>query len=449
MLIWTSADLSCALGTNCSIEGNAVRFNSKAVEPGDIFIALQTSKSSGAAYVQDALSRGASGCIVNAHEISEQEERLISVPDTFGALEKLAEYKRKKSHAKFTAITGTCGKTTVTKMLFEALSSSYRSFCTYKNFNNKLGLLLNLASIPNSAEQVVLELGMSASGEMAELALKAKHHVALITNIGPGHLANFKSIKQIALAKAEIFTGMQEGVAVLHSNGLHSKLLKDLAKERGLEIHTFGTAKGSSARIIKYLNRTAEIDILGSRIKIEAAGLHNAKNFSAALLCSGILGADLKDSLNALKNFTPLDGRGRAIDLHLKFGPIRLLDRSYNANPLSVKASLEEIAEMPAKRKVLAIADMLELGKRSDEYHKALNSYIAKARIDKVIAIGPHTKQLYVSLPKGLQMFCANDVESALKEILQSLNSEDLLIVQGSNSMKMSNLVSFLLKEAS
>jgi UDP-N-acetylmuramoyl-tripeptide--D-alanyl-D-alanine ligase len=445
MLIWNALELSCALGTNCSISGNAIRFNSKDIKPGDIFIALQTGKSSGAVYAQEALSLGASGCIVNAHEVVEKSEKIISVPDTMHALEKMANYKRKASSANFTAITGTCGKTTVTKMTFEAVSSSYRTFSTYKNFNNRLGLLLNLASMPSDAEQVILELGMNAPGEIADLALQTRHQVALITNIGPGHIAHFKSIKQIAFAKAEIFAGMQNGVALLPSNGLHSQLLRSLAQEKGLKVYTFGTARGAGVRIIKYIDQVAEIDVFGSRIQVKRAGLHNVKNISAALLCSTILKADLKKSLNALESFVPPAGRGKALNLNLEFGEIHLLDRSYNANPLSVKSSLEEVGVMSAKRKVLAIADMLELGKRSEAYHKALVSCIFKAGINKVIAIGVHTKQLYELLPGKLQMFHASDVESSLERIYQSLNAEDLFVVQGSRSMQMSKLVSFLL----
>lgn len=450
MKIWTAECLSDALGKRTNICGNSIRFNSKEVLPGDIFIALSIGKSSGAVYVKEAIELGAAGCIVNKGEWVEKSEKVIEVEDTFKALEKLADYKRARSKAKFIAVTGTCGKTTTTKMLFEAISRSFKTFSTYRNFNNFLGVLLNLASMPSETEIAILEMGMSAPGEIDKITTKTLHHIAVITNIGPGHIANFSGQKEIAKAKAEIFNNMQPGgLAVVPSGKFYSNYLKDLAKERRLNAYTFGSTRASDARILSSDGTSIQLEVLGRKVTLDNIPKNNAANAAATILASYLAGVDLKDAARGLSHFKPLEGRGKASKVNFKGAKITIVDRSYNANPLSVRNTLELLSSMKAKRKVLILGDMLELGKNSASYHLALAPLMVKSGADKVIAVGDYVRGLYEKLPNQMQMLHLSSIEYGVDQILSKIEDGDLITVQGSNKMGLCKLVSHLLSSAS
>ena len=218
-MIWTTKELGKALLLN--IAGNRefgkVQFNSKDVEQGDIFIALKGVRD-GHEFVLDALDRGASVAIVSKKISNVDQAKLIMVEDTYEALMDLAEFKRRNSKAKFIAITGSVGKTSTKEATKIMLSAYGKTHASHGTFNNYLGVPLCLASMPNDTEYAVIEMGMSAKGELSELSKLAIPDVALITAVSEGHIGSFNSVEEIADAKCEIFEGMDinDGIAIVN-----------------------------------------------------------------------------------------------------------------------------------------------------------------------------------------------------------------------------------------
>ena len=256
--MWDSKNLSHALNVEINIDVNASRleFNSLNILPGDLFIALQGENRDGHQFVQDALDRGAVAAIVEK-EVKD-DKRIIKVKSCIDALNQLAIYNRSRLRAKIIAITGSVGKTSTKEAFGQALSGFGSIFMARGNFNNHIGVPLNLASIPINADYVVLELGMNHAGEIRQLTKMVQPDIAVITKIAPAHLAFFKSIEEIAYAKAEIFESLSEnGLAVINKDDDYYDILHNIAKKYTDNILSFG--ENDSSDIIINLKEKAYV----------------------------------------------------------------------------------------------------------------------------------------------------------------------------------------------
>ena len=219
-MIWTSKQISQALDIKFSSKNNfgILQFNSKDVTEGDIFIALKGGARDGHDFVLDAINRGAGLAIVSQDVKDVPESKVIKVENTFEALQDLAEYKRQNSKAHFIGITGSVGKTSTKEILGLVLESFGKTFISRNNFNNQIGVPINLASVSDDDEFVVIEMGMRAAGEISHLTKQVTPDIAVITSVAEGHLEFFDSVEKIADAKSEIFE-------YTNKNGIAVKLL--------------------------------------------------------------------------------------------------------------------------------------------------------------------------------------------------------------------------------
>ncbi len=453
--IWSSEDLSAALKIKTFVEGNAIRLNSTEVQSADIFITLPSSdgQERSLQYISHAFEMGACGCITKKCKDTENypPEKMIYVEDTLQALEQLSSYKREKSAATFVALTGTCGKTTVKNMIYQFASSSKNTFAGYGNFNNRLGVKFCLASMPNDAEYAIFELGMSATGEISELTSIVRHDIALITNIGIGHLENFNSVDEIASAKAEIFENMNKGgVAILPRHCQYLPYLIKKASEQKLTVYKYGFLEDCHAQVLSMIEdaecTTLQIKIFGQefKCKVPVHGEHQVRNVLASLLCAKLLGADMQKSFNAAEKIQLPKQRGRQLKIKIGNLNFTIIDKSYNANPVSVRGTLAETTQITS-RKVLILGDMLCLGKESINLHTDLKQSIIDAKISKVITIGEYSRHLYDILPQEMVLFHSTNVEIAAPKIVEYLKNHDVIIVQGSMNMQMKKIVQYLL----
>jgi UDP-N-acetylmuramoyl-tripeptide--D-alanyl-D-alanine ligase len=247
MNLWDKESLGAALNikTNIQYSANRIEFNSANVQPDDLFIAMKGARD-GHFFVQDALNRGASCALVEYHPEGCDISRLVLVESCLDALNNLAKYNRSRLKAKIIAITGSVGKTS-TKEAFALASEGFgKIFSGRGNFNNHLGLPMNIASIPLDTDYVILELGMNHAGEIRYLSKMLKPDVAIITKIAPAHLAFFSSVKDIALAKSEIFEGLSEnGVAIFNKDDEYFDVMHQEAFKYTSNIRTFGTNHSS------------------------------------------------------------------------------------------------------------------------------------------------------------------------------------------------------------
>lgn len=445
-MIWTNKTASLATKGQYFSQwsANKIVFDSRLIEPGDLFIALPGKISDGHQHVLNALERGASAAIVSKipNNITNKEQLFI-VEDVLTALHDLAKYKRTHSKAKFIAITGSVGKTSTKEQLGIALSPYGKTFYSRANYNNHLGVPINLASLPNDTDFAVFELGMDHAGEISPLSKMIQPHVAIITSIEGIHLANFDSIEGIANAKAEIFDGiLPKGIAIINSlSNCHSLLYK---KAKSID-HIFNI--GIDSKLIEYSvkeNKTiANLNILGQSIIItldNILGAHQIQNMITTLTCVASLDLKPSNSINALKQFKLPRGRGLVSKIVVEGKHITLIDDSYNAGPISMKAALKNMSYYNGK-KIAILGDMVDLGPKSLELHVGLQEDIINNNIDKVICFGNQMQNLYKALPEDKRLGSYLNLKNLAKDLPNKLTNGDILLIKG--SLYINNLYGF------
>jgi UDP-N-acetylmuramoyl-tripeptide--D-alanyl-D-alanine ligase len=448
MNIWDVRSLRAALDVEIAegIQTSHIEFNSKQISGGELFVALTGGATDGHLYVKDALNRGASCAIVSKLIEDVDRDKLILVGDTYQALLKLAKYKRDNSQAKFIAVTGSVGKTSTKNAIYMALQACGKSFFTRGNFNNNLGLPINLASMPSDIEFAVIELGMNHRGELSELTQIVLPDIAVITNVEAVHIEYFNSIEDIVDAKCEIFEGLDHttGVAIINGDSLYLDRMKNDLKQKQIhQILSFSNAgKGNSNLIaVNYQESVmiADYEVMGERIQVKTniIGNHQALNISIALLVAKTLKQDLNKAALGLSKLEPEKGRGLAIQMTLPDNKkVTVINDAYNASVPSITASLANIKNIPAKRKVAVLADMYELGVHAQTLHENLAAPIQANNIDLTVTVGPFMEYLHKKLPQGITKHYAN-LEQLKLEILSLLEDDDVILFKGSKGTKL------------
>lgn len=443
-MIWSTEDLKLALkiDINSNICGGQVQFNSTSVEKGDLFIALKGNKD-GHDYAKDVLNQGASAIIIS-HKIEGVEpNKAILVPDTLLALMQMAKYKRAKSKAVFIGVTGSSGKTSTKEALKVILSSFGKTFASRGNFNNNLGVQINLASMSDNIEYAIFEMGMNHRGEIRELTKIVRPDISIITTISAAHLECFKSVSDIADAKCEIFESMSEdGVAIINiDNQYYPRVLHNIRKSSINNIITFGKSKEADSQLVLYeqveYKTYLKYSVLGSILDAVLSFVpeHNAINYTAALATAYVLKLDIA-KIN-LEKIQLTEGRGKIVNAEYNGHNFRIICDYYNANPESLKASLLSLKQLNSKKKIVIIGDMLELGMDSPELHKSLVPSIIESGADKVFLVGNIVKYIYELLPNGIEKKHFINVDLLMDELEKLLVGDELILIKGSRSIKL------------
>ncbi|AFC72641.1 UDP-N-acetylmuramoylalanyl-D-glutamyl- 2,6-diaminopimelate--D-alanyl-D-alanyl ligase [Rickettsia rhipicephali str. 3-7-female6-CWPP] len=447
-MIWNSKTLSAALGITISnsINCNEVQFNSKDVKKGDLFIALQGNRD-GHDYVLDAIDKGAAAVIISKRVEINDKYKIILVDDCFEALQKIALYKRENSKAKFIAITGSVGKTSTKEALKVLLQHDFLVFASRGNFNNKLGMLINLASMADDTEYAIFELGMNHKGEIRELVQILKPNIAMITNISEAHLEFFNSLEEIAEAKCEIFANFSKNdIAVINADtNCYNKILSILKNLSITDIHSFGRSSKTSAELIVYENLGEQVYLkykINNKVldvTIPFIPWHFTENYTGVLLIIDILGKDIEIAANHLANISPTKGRGEIINIQ----NCRVICDYYNASPQSMKAALEYLKQVPAENKTAIIGDMLELGENSKRLHEKLVQYILDAACSKVYLVGVNTKYIDDLLPSKIAKKYFKNVDELITHITDLFEGNELILIKGSRGVKLDKIVDY------
>jgi UDP-N-acetylmuramoyl-tripeptide--D-alanyl-D-alanine ligase len=375
---------------------NRAVIDSRAVQPGDLFVGLPGENVDGGAFAADALRAGAWGVMVApqwAREAARQgvgKGAVIVTETPVPALGSLARAWRQDLSAWVIAVTGSVGKTS-TKDLIAAMVAPHRSVAASReNFNTEIGLPLEILAAPTGTEVLVLELAMRGAGQIAELTAISEPDVGVITNIGPVHLEQLGSLEGVAAAKAELLEGMKDGgTAVVPSD---EPLLEPYLR-KALEVVTFGPGgdvafEGSSLRggVVPDAPPDRHLVIArGERIELELRfeQQHNLLNALAAVAAAQAIGVTPGGRVDV--RFGAL--RGERVVLGI--GAVVIND-CYNANPLSMRAALDDLAATHAEgRRVAVLGDMLELGPAEIEHHRDIGAYAATAGVDLLVTVGP------------------------------------------------------------
>ncbi|HEY0628020.1 MAG TPA: UDP-N-acetylmuramoyl-tripeptide--D-alanyl-D-alanine ligase [Sphingomicrobium sp.] len=449
MPLWTSDEILAATGGTlhgAPFDVTGVTFDSREVEHGWLFVAMPGTVADGHDYVAKSLAAGASGALVS----KPVDGPHILVADVPKALTDLAVASRNRCDGTIFGVTGSVGKTSTKEALYAALERFARGKVhrSVKSYNNHTGVPLSLARMPRDSEFAVLEMGMSAKGEIAALTRLVRPHIALITTIASAHIEFLGSMEAIADAKAEIFEGLEpEGVAIIpEDTPYRDRLVKGARPYAGRTI-TFGhgDADVTALHAVRSDNGgslvTARLVDSELTYTIAQRGEHWVMNSLAVLAAVEAAGADLAVAGLALADMGGLKGRGERHRLKVDGGHYLLIDESYNANPASMAATLKALGEeQGVERRIAVLGPMRELGDHADELHAGLAPSVRDAKIDRLILVGEDMRPLERALD-GVTVDRASNVEDATRILSGLVRPGDAVLVKASNSIGLAKLV--------
>ncbi len=425
-------------------EGNdfeicGVSTDTRTLQPGEMFIALDGARFKGDDFVEVAVSKGAA--LIISKEKRADGVPTVLVGDPLEAYRTLAAKYRQKFDIPVIAVTGSNGKTTTRNMLYTILSSKYKVLTPDKNYNNVIGLSHTLFRLDGSYDCAVLELGMNHMGEINRLTKMARPSVAIITNIGKAHMGNLGSQENIKKAKLEILNGLKEG-GTLIINGA-DPFLQDV-RPNGFRLEKIGEAEDSAFRAedIKDLGAATEFSIrYGDKsvpCRLPIIGRHNVNNALEAIAGAYELGVSPEEAAKALEGYEAVAMRN---EISYDKG-IAIIKDYYNASPDSMRAAADALIKFDGKKKVAVLGQMHELGAYSAEEHKKLASDISSA-VDYVFFIGEDHEAFAEGLKDGKGRCFPAHSRRELKDALMAyiteggVNAGDVVLIKGSRASAM------------
>ena len=459
--IWNSKDLAKILNIKIlkDVQFNSVEIDSREVKEGSLFIALKGKNFDGHDFIESAIKKGAKGLIISKNiDINTDDIIIFKVKDVYKSIISIAlssiERVKKIDNSKTIAITGSSGKTSTKEMLKTALNSVSKVYANRDSYNNYTGVPYSLINMPSSSEYRVFEIGMNHANEIRPLSNLVNPDIVIITNITDAHIGNFDSEDEIIKAKSEIFEGLNKnGTAIINRDFKGFDKTIDIAKNNGVKkFVTFGSNKNADIKLLKrkqlidYQKIEAEAFGIKYIYKINFEGVHQAINSLSVLATLILLNLDIKIALNSLSNSILPSGRGNKLVLSHDDGKIVIIDDSYNANPSSVKASINLFSEIAgSNRKILFLGEMSELGTYSKSLHLSLVENIMKNRIDIIIFVGNKTKGIYNLLKNDIKCFWNVNSKSVItSDYIDFILPNDFILVKGSRSMSMEIIVSYI-----
>ena len=435
-----------------------ISINSKNIKKNDVFFAIRGKKIDGNIFAPEALKKKSSFVIVNSVNKNYPLSKQVKVKNSLKFLSKCSTIYRENISAKIISITGSCGKTTLKEMIAYALAGISKTSYSPKSYNNKYGVPLSIFNLKQNDNFGVVEVGMDKKGEINNLTKIIKPDLGVITNISYAHSKNFKNIKQIADAKAEIMNNIKKnGYIVLNNDDHFFSYHKNLAIKKRLNVISFGIKNQSSMikliKIKKMQNKyELNIKINGKLFSFYSTNNNNSNLYNIlATLASINLYVDIKKlKKNIFLNFKTPDGRGDVSKITIQDKKINLIDETYNSNPLSLKSAIENYEKIVSKKdkKYLILGDMLELGKHSVKQHRLISKIINKTKINKVYVFGKYIKETFRDVkPSKKAKILKNKLE--IIKLINKLNNGDYLMIKGSNSTGLNKLISTLKKRRS
>ena len=431
--------ISQILGKKINKNFDGLSTDTRKIKRDNLFLAIKGKKFDGNKFIQNALKKGA-GCVVSSSYRKKNNKKIIKVKEPINFLNRFAKHKREISSAKIIAITGSAGKTSLKNLIKNLLKNFGKTYSSPKSFNNHLGVPISLSNLSYEDRFGVFEVGMSKAGEIKKLTNLVKPHIGVITNIGEAHIENFKNINEIAKAKSEIIESIiPRGTIILNRDDKFFNYLSKKAKEYEIKISSFGVNKKSDICLKKIVKKGNSLRILirinNKTISIQVGDL-NIKNVLSSVAVLKELNIDISKIKNNFKNFESPEGRGRKYHINRYKKNFKLIDESYNANPLSAKAAIKKISSIKKEKfkKYLILGDMLELGSRSKKYHVELFKVINNSDIDKVFIKGKESVFAYKHLNKkkrGNILQSNEDIDLSLSEMIAN---NDYLMIKGSNA---------------
>ncbi len=444
-------DLSGTKKLLSKININRARINSKEISKNDLFFAIKGKNNDGNKFIGESFKRKASLAIVNKIKKESNIKRQIKVKNTLKFLTDISKLFRENIDTKIIGITGSCGKTTLKELLGNVLGQISKVSISPKSYNNKYGVPLSLLNLKDTDDFGILEIGMDKKGEIDYLSKIIKPDIGVITNINYAHAKNFRSIKEIALAKSEIINNIRSnGIIILNADDDFFRLHKKIAFKKNIKVISFGIKNQISNIKLINIKKIDEKYLIKIRLKnkdkyffLSNDFQNNIYNVLCALAVISIYKDIFKLNKNTFLNFKIPGGRGDNSIIKINNKRINLIDESYNSNPLSLKLAIQNYDKIDTKnsQKCLVLGDMLELGKHSKELHRFIAPLINKTNIDKVYVKGKMVSQIFNNISnqkKGKIIFDSSEI---IKLIRNDLNNNDYLMIKASNATGFNKMV--------
>jgi len=431
--------------TAAAIEVHGVSTDTRTLQPGELFIALQGPNFDGHQHLEQARAAGAVAALVSTSSDAGLLPQVL-VDDTRLALGRLAAVWRQQCPAKVVAITGSNGKTTVKEMTAAILVNEGPTLATRGNFNNDIGLPLTLLRLTPAYRFAVVEMGANHPGEIAALSAIGRPDVAVVNNAGPAHLEGFGDVAGVARAKGEIFSGLgDDGVAVVNGDDRYAETWCDLAgKRRHLRfgIGSHGTVPADvRATAIDAQTFTLHTPSGNARVKLPLPGRHNIANALAAAAAAHALGVPVEGIAAGLQRVDPVAGR---LNVATITNGATLIDDTYNANPASLDAALAVLMECPG-RHILVLGDLAELGPDTDAIHRQIGDKAHQLGVDALYSNGPASRLSSEAFGTGGQHF--DSVGDLVATLQSKLDTNTTVLVKGSRSAAMERVANELTKK--
>ena len=438
-----------------SVVIQAVRTDSRNVVKGDLFVALKGENFDGAAFLSQAQAQGAVAVLFEAANTQSPDTLqhlegvhipAFFVPNAREALGELSAQWRRQFDISLIGVTGSNGKTTVTQMIAAVLraDASQPSMSTQGNLNNEIGVPLTLFNLRASHRRAVIELGMNHPGEIEVLARYAQPSIGLVNNAQREHQEFMATVEAVARENAEVIRALPaHGVAVFPAADAYTPLWRELAGSR--QILTFGFETGDvQAHDIEWTDGAWHFKLVTAKqtlpCRLNIAGRHNILNALAATACAAAAGMKLIDIVKGLESFEPVKGRSKSCQWQIAGHAYTLVDDTYNANPDSVRAAIDVLAELPAPR-LLVLGDMGEVGQQGAEFHAEVGAYAQSRGIEALFTLGSlcvHSSHAF----GGSRHF---ETMAALQEaVVLHMPACNSVVIKGSRFMKMERVVESL-----
>ncbi len=419
--------------------------DSRRVRPGDLFVALPGKRHDGHMFLKEAFARGAVGALVGRPV--DAGHNLLLAEDTQRALWELAAWRRRQLEVPVVGVTGSFGKTTTKELLTAALSARYRTYRAPESYNTELGVPLAILSVPDDAEAAVLEMGMSARGEIRRLTELARPWGGIITGVGEAHLATVGTVEDVAEAKWELAEAIpEEGALALAWD--YPALRARIERCRSVTVR-FGRNPQADFR---------PFDVAGQdpggvsfraaappgvvRVRLPLLGEHVATLACGALAMAWAMGIRPDPAARSMEDIQPVPHR-----LELRSAPFGwVLDDSYNANPLSVRAAMHTLTslDLPVKRRAALLGDMLDLGPQEPWYHRRMVEEAHWQGLDCLYCFGERATEAFAHW-EGQGAAEVDDLDALAEQIARdSAGSPTLLLVKGSRRMGLERAVEIL-----
>lgn len=418
-------------------EITSVERDSRQIKDGSLFLAIKGERADGHDYIQKCYDSGAV-CAICEKAPENAAKPYILVPSTLDAVKKIGKAYREKFDIPVVGVSGSVGKTSTKEMLYAVLSQKYKTHKTQGNLNNELGVPLTLLSMPEDAEAAVIEMGISDFGEMSRLSEMAQPTVCVLTVIGCCHLENLGDRDGVLKAKTEMFRFAREDAEYI-LNGDDDKL-GAIEEVRGKKPVFYGENRRFHAENIENngeggVSCTLCFDDTRLDVTIPAIGSYMVSNALAAVAAGKLLGLSDEQLKRGVEAYKTVGSRANVINTSC----IRVIDDCYNANPTSVKASLDTLKNFSG-RTVAILGDMKELGANELSLHFDTGAFAKEIGIDRVISVGPLAKEL----ARGARDVWYESIDELLSELPGLLHKGDTVLVKASHSMHFENIVDYL-----